>query len=195
MEWLMQLQGQVVGLDTAPLIYLMEQNQAYLGLVRAFFGALSRGEFQVVTSTLTLTEVLVHPLRSGNVELAGQYRDILLDQENLITVPISVEIAEVAAQLRARQKQDLLDRQMAELAAIKADQKRARQGPAAGGERHQLQQGSTRGGPEVDHAEEAARLVRTSRTSILRNPRGYPETKYKAPMSEQHRGYSPSFER
>ena len=39
-----------------------------------------------VTSTLTLTEVLVHPLRSGNVELAGQYRDILLDQENLITV-------------------------------------------------------------------------------------------------------------
>lgn len=56
-----------------------------------------------VTSTLTLTEVLVHPLRSGNVELACQYRDILLDQENLITVPISVEIAEVAAQLRARQ--------------------------------------------------------------------------------------------
>ena len=95
----------------------------------------------------------------------------------------------------ARQKQELLDRQMAELAAIKADQKRARQGPAAGGERHQLQQGSTRSGPEVDHAEEAARLVRTSRTSILRNPRGYPETKYKAPMSEQDRGYSPSFER
>jgi hypothetical protein len=86
MEWLMQLQGQVVGLDTAPLIYLIEQNQVYLGLVRAFFGALSRGEFQVVTSTLTLTEVLVHPLRSGNVELAGQYRDILLDQENLIRV-------------------------------------------------------------------------------------------------------------
>ncbi len=41
----------------------------------------------------------------------------------------------------ARQKQELLDRQMAELAAIKANQKRARQGPAAGGERHQLQQG------------------------------------------------------
>jgi predicted nucleic acid-binding protein len=102
MEWLMQLQGQVVGLDTAPLIYLIEQNQVYLGLCSCLFWR-SRGEFQVVTSTLTLTEVLVHPLRSGNVELACQYRDILLDQENLITVPISVEIAEVAAQLRARQ--------------------------------------------------------------------------------------------
>ncbi|GEA28131.1 tRNA(fMet)-specific endonuclease VapC [Microcystis aeruginosa NIES-4325] len=103
MEWLIQLQGQVVGLDTAPLIYFIEQNEAYLELVRAFFGAVSRGEFQVVTSTLTLTEVLVHPLRSGNVELAGQYRDILLDQENLITVPVSVEISQVAAQLRATQ--------------------------------------------------------------------------------------------
>lgn len=103
MEWLIQLQGQVVGLDTAPFIYFIEQNEAYLELVRAFFQAMSQGEFQVVTSTLTLTEVLVHPLRSGNVELAEQYRDIVLDQENLITVPVSVEIAEVAAQLRATQ--------------------------------------------------------------------------------------------
>jgi predicted nucleic acid-binding protein len=103
MEWLIQLQGRTVGLDTAPLIYFIEQNEAYLELVRAFFGAMSQGEFQVVTSTLTLTEVLVHPLRSGNVELAEQYRDIVLDQENLVTVPVSVEIAEVAAQLRAIQ--------------------------------------------------------------------------------------------
>ena len=26
MEWIAQLQGKVVGLDTAPLIYFMEQN-------------------------------------------------------------------------------------------------------------------------------------------------------------------------
>ena len=53
MEWLMQLQSQVVGLDTAPLIYFIEQNETYLELVRAFFKAMSQGEFQVVTSTLT----------------------------------------------------------------------------------------------------------------------------------------------
>lgn len=103
MEWLIQLQGQVVGLDTAPLIYFIEQNKAYLELVRAFFRTMSQGEFQVVTSTLTLTEVLVHPLRSGNIELAKQYRNVVLDQENLITMPVSIEIAEVAAQLRATQ--------------------------------------------------------------------------------------------
>lgn len=26
MEWLVQLQGQIVGLDTAPLIYFIEEN-------------------------------------------------------------------------------------------------------------------------------------------------------------------------
>ena len=102
MEWLTLLRGQIVGLDTAPLIYFIEQNPAYLEVVRAFFQGISQGEFQVITSTLTLTEVLIHPLRAGNVELAGQYRDILFEQENLTTVAVSPTIAELAAQLRAR---------------------------------------------------------------------------------------------
>ena len=101
MEWLIQLQSHLVGLDTAPLIYFIEQNATYLEVVRTFFQAMSEGEFQVVTSTLTLTEVLVHPLRAGNIELAEQYRDILFAQENLITLPFSPVIAELAAQLRA----------------------------------------------------------------------------------------------
>jgi hypothetical protein len=37
MEWVGQLQGQIVGLDTAPLIYLIEQNVKYLEGVRRFF--------------------------------------------------------------------------------------------------------------------------------------------------------------
>lgn len=101
MEWLIQLQSHLVGLDTSPLIYFIEQNATYLEVVRTFFQAMSEGEFQVVTSTLTLTEVLVHPLRAGNIELAEQYRDILFAQENLITLPVSPVIAELAAQLRA----------------------------------------------------------------------------------------------
>jgi len=103
MEWLTQLRGQIVGLDTAPLIYFIEQHPNYLERVRAFFTAMDAGEFQVVTSTLTLTEVLVHPLRSGHTELAETYRDVLLNQENLKTLAVSGEIAELAAQLRATQ--------------------------------------------------------------------------------------------
>ncbi len=103
MEWLTQLQGQVVGLDTAPLIYFIEQNDTYLELVRTFFKAMNQGQFQVVTSILTLTEVLVHPIGLGNLQLAQQYRDIIIDEENLATLPVSVKIAEVAAKLRAKQ--------------------------------------------------------------------------------------------
>ena len=54
----------------------------------------------VVTSTVTLLEVMVHPLRSNNRELANEYRDILLNSK-LMTLEVSSAIAEQAAQLRA----------------------------------------------------------------------------------------------
>lgn len=101
MEWLGSLQGQIIGLDTAPLIYLIEQNSNYLVRVRAFFAAMNQGQFRVITSVITLLEVLVHPLRANNHNLAQQYRDILFDQQYLEIVPVSVAIAEQAAQLRA----------------------------------------------------------------------------------------------
>ncbi|MEJ6480656.1 hypothetical protein N0Y54_04785 [Nostoc punctiforme UO1] len=36
MEWLVQLQGQIIGLDTAPLIYFIEENPNYLDVTDAF---------------------------------------------------------------------------------------------------------------------------------------------------------------
>ncbi|MEH2240474.1 type II toxin-antitoxin system VapC family toxin [Nostoc sp.] len=101
MEWLVQLQGQIVGLDTAPLIYFIEENPNYLNVTGAFFEAMFRGEFSVVTSVLTITEVLVYPLRQGNTVLAQQYRDILLNSQGLTTMEVFPDIAENAAQLRA----------------------------------------------------------------------------------------------
>ena len=102
MEWLVALRGQVVGLDTAPLIYFMEENPTYLATVRPFFEAMDRGEFSVITSMVTLLEVLVHPFRRGDVDLAQQYRDILLHADHLTTIGLSQDIAEEAARLRAR---------------------------------------------------------------------------------------------
>jgi predicted nucleic acid-binding protein len=101
MEWIAQLQGKVVGLDTAPLIYFMEQNPNYLEMMRVFFRSFYRGDFRRVTSTVTLVEVLVHPLRQGNTILAQEYREILLNQESLTVVELTPDIAETAAQLRA----------------------------------------------------------------------------------------------
>ena len=100
MEWINDLQEKTVGLDTAPLIYFIEENPAYIETVRFFFEAMDRGDFLVVTSTVTLLEVLVHPLRSNNRELATEYRDILLNSK-LTTLEVSSSISEQAAQLRA----------------------------------------------------------------------------------------------
>ena len=102
MEWMTGLRGTVVGLDTAPLIYFIEENPDYVSVVQPFFEAMDRGEVHVVTSAVTLLEVLVHPLRRGDQKLADQYRDILLNSKGLATVPVQWDIAERAAQLRAK---------------------------------------------------------------------------------------------
>ena len=102
MEWLEALRGQVVGLDTAPIIYFAEEHPIYLGTVRPFFEAIDRGEFQAVTSVVTLVKVLVHPLRQNNTELASKYRDILLNSNGFACIPLTPEIAEEAAQLRSK---------------------------------------------------------------------------------------------
>lgn len=101
MEWIRKLRGTIVGLDSAPLIYFVEEHPTYLPFVDPFFEAMERGDIQVVTSTLTLTEVLVHPYRHGNRGLAQQYSRILLNTRNLKTLPVSAEIAVEAARLRA----------------------------------------------------------------------------------------------
>jgi predicted nucleic acid-binding protein len=101
MEWIRKLHGTIVGLDTAPLIYFIEKHPVYLPLVRPFFQAVERGDIQVITSTLTLTEALVHPYRHGNQSLAQQYSRILLNSRNLKTLSVSSEIATEAARIRA----------------------------------------------------------------------------------------------
>jgi len=98
--WIDDLQGKTVRFDTAPLIYFIEENPAYIETVRFFFEAMDRGDFLVVTSTVTLLEVLVHPFRSNNRKLAAEYRDILLNSK-LTILEVSTSIAEQAAQLRA----------------------------------------------------------------------------------------------
>jgi len=90
-----------VGFDTMPLIYYIEENRSYLEVVDPFFEAIDRGEFKVVTSIITLLEVLVHPVRNGDVILAQRYRDLLFDTEGLSTMILDRTIAEEAARLRA----------------------------------------------------------------------------------------------
>jgi len=102
LEWLKPLLGQTVGLDTAPLIYFLERHPVYLPLIGPFFEAIERGEIEIVTSTITLTEVLVHPLRHQDRALARQDSRILLNASHVQTLAVSPRIAIDAAELRAK---------------------------------------------------------------------------------------------
>lgn len=54
-----------------------------------------------VTSTITLVETLVHPIRHNYHEIARRYREILLNTSHLTTFDVSPDIAQKAAEIRA----------------------------------------------------------------------------------------------
>lgn len=97
------LQGiQRLYMETAPLIYYVEENPAYSAKMDAIVTTVEEGPIEAVSSVITLTEVLTHPLKLGDVSLEREYRDILMHSGGFRLLPISSRIAEAAADLRAR---------------------------------------------------------------------------------------------
>jgi predicted nucleic acid-binding protein len=97
-----QLTGLRVCIDTAPIIYFVEQHHTYLPVVKPVFASIDAGEIGAITSTVILLEVLVQPSRTNNQFFVEKYRDILLSAENFTTFEILHEIAEEASKLRAQ---------------------------------------------------------------------------------------------
>ena len=91
----------VVGVDTAAFIYFIEAAPVWLPVVRPLFLAADAGQLTLVTSAVTLQEVLVVPYRANNHALAARY-EILLTQSRAVQL-IEVTRAQLrwAAQLRA----------------------------------------------------------------------------------------------
>jgi predicted nucleic acid-binding protein len=89
-------------LDTAPIIYFIEQHAKYWDLIRPIFVEIDLRNLEAITSTITLLEVLVHPFRTGNEALAEKYREILLSSVGLTTFEIFHDISEIASKLRAK---------------------------------------------------------------------------------------------
>ncbi len=90
-----------IALDTAIFIYWIEENPAYLPQVEPLFRAVDRGEIEIVTSAITLLEVLVVPYRAGKIALAERYEQLLTGASHLRLVDIDRQQLRAAAQLRA----------------------------------------------------------------------------------------------
>ena len=91
-----------VFLDTAPLIYYIEENQRYSSVLNKLFLDNGKGEFLFQTSVITLLEVLVLPMRQNEIQLVEQYQNILCNSPSIDIFDLNVEIAKQAASYRAK---------------------------------------------------------------------------------------------
>jgi predicted nucleic acid-binding protein len=90
-----------VGVDTAAFIYLIEENPRFLPVILPLFRAADEGKRDLVTSALTLLEVLVVPYRAGNRLLAERYEALLTRSRGIRVIELTRDQLRSAAQLRA----------------------------------------------------------------------------------------------
>ena len=90
-----------VAIDTAVIIYFIEADPRFASLIDPLFQDADQGTRELVTSALTLLEVLVVPYRVGNRLLADRYEALLTRSRGLRLVDLTRDQLHAAAQLRA----------------------------------------------------------------------------------------------
>jgi len=102
MGLIQKLKNKKVFLDTAPLIYYIEENSQYSTILNKLFLENRNGVFQFQTSVITLLEVLVLPMRMNEIQLVEQYQNILCNTSTIDIFDLNIEIAKKAAAFRAK---------------------------------------------------------------------------------------------
>jgi predicted nucleic acid-binding protein len=90
-----------VGVDTVVFIYFMEEEPRFLPHILPLFTDADEGIRELVTSALTLLEVLVVPYRAGNRQLAERYEALLTRGQGIRMIDLTRDQLRAAAQLRA----------------------------------------------------------------------------------------------
>jgi predicted nucleic acid-binding protein len=93
--------GAAVGIDTNVFIYFIETNPEFLAAVEPLFMRIDDGSLVAHVSAITLTEVLIKPLRQGRTDLGDQYRRLLRLSENVNLHGIDEALADAAGVLAA----------------------------------------------------------------------------------------------
>lgn len=96
-------------LDTAPIIYYVENHPNCYELTQVIFDGIDEGLLLGVTSPISLSECLVYPYKLGLIALAQDFIYLIVDGENINFVLIDEDIGNLAAQMRARYNLSLTD--------------------------------------------------------------------------------------
>lgn len=91
-----------VGVDSAILIYHLEDTKPYSDLTEAAFTAIARGSPGAVVSTVSVTELLVKPYSDGQPDRIAAFERFVLSLPNSALVGPGYAAAKDAARLRAR---------------------------------------------------------------------------------------------
>jgi predicted nucleic acid-binding protein len=95
------IEGNAVYLDTAPIIYYVEDISPYADILEPVFQAIKSGTLRACTATLTLAETLVIPYRKKNVLLLEKFETLLTKTPDLTLLPLTSDIARETAKIRA----------------------------------------------------------------------------------------------
>jgi predicted nucleic acid-binding protein len=92
----------IIGLDTAPFIYLWERHPRYFAFAETLFRHLGKPDRQGITSMITLIEVCVLPQRQGRQDLVQAYERALLHSLQVRMLPVDAVLARRTVALRAK---------------------------------------------------------------------------------------------
>jgi predicted nucleic acid-binding protein len=92
----------IIGLDTAPFIYYIDDVTPYADLLDPVFSLLENHALRAVTSTVTFAEVLTKPFADKNFSMADEIKFTLKSFSSLSVASIDEKLAEAAALIRAR---------------------------------------------------------------------------------------------
>lgn len=92
--------GTRIYLDANIAIYFVEAFPEYLAQVQAVFAAVVAADAILVSSELTLAEMLVKPLRDQRPDIVREYEGFLTDGE-IELLPVDRAVLRQAAELRA----------------------------------------------------------------------------------------------
>lgn len=109
----------LVLVDSAPIIYFLENHRRYAPRFQPLFEAHASGDLRFAVTTVTIAEVISGPIAAGDEALARRYRHVL---ESWLVVDLTAAIAESAARVRASLQLKLPDAiQAASAMAVNAD--------------------------------------------------------------------------
>lgn len=100
-SFLKEYQGSIIALDTMLFIYLFEEDEKYIDDIQSLFESIEKGNVKAVTSAVTIIECLTKPLKKNDFPLVARYKTAFRNFPNLTVLPVSLEMAEKAASIRA----------------------------------------------------------------------------------------------